>query len=49
MVRRAIAQGGGWRELVPGEVAEYIIAKQLDERFRREFGLQALAMDAIVQ
>jgi hypothetical protein len=25
------------------------MAKRLDERFRREFGLQALAMDTIVK
>jgi nicotinamide-nucleotide adenylyltransferase len=49
MVRRAMAQGDGWRAWVPGEVAEYIAAKKLDERFRREFGLQTLAMDAIIQ
>ena len=49
MVRRAMARGDGWRALVPGEVADYITARQLDERFRREFGLQTLAMDAIIQ
>ena len=49
MVRRTMARGDGWQNLVPGEVAEYITDRQLDERFRREFGLQALAMDAIVQ
>ena len=49
MVRRAMARGDTWRALVPGEIADYITARQLDERFRREFGLQALAMDAIVQ
>jgi nicotinamide-nucleotide adenylyltransferase len=49
MVRREMARGGGWRALVPGEVADYIASRRLDERFRREFGLQTLAMDAIVQ
>ena len=49
MVRRAMARGDGWRALVPGEVADYITARQLDDRFRREFGLQTLAMDAIIQ
>jgi len=49
MVRRAMAQGDDWRALVPGKVAEYITAKKLDERFRREFGLQTLAMDTIIQ
>jgi nicotinamide-nucleotide adenylyltransferase len=49
MVRRAMAQGDGWQTLVPDEVADYITARQLDERFRREFGLQTLAMDAIMR
>lgn len=48
MVRRAMARGGDWHDLVPKEVADYIAAKQLDERFRREFGLQTLALDANV-
>jgi nicotinamide-nucleotide adenylyltransferase len=45
MVRKEMACGDGWRELVPDEVADYIATRQLDDRFRREFGLQALAMD----
>ena len=45
MVRKEMARGNGWRELVPDEVADYIVTRQLDDRFRREFGLQALAMD----
>jgi nicotinamide-nucleotide adenylyltransferase len=49
MVRREMAQGDSWRALVPEEIADYIMAKRLDERFRREFGLQALAMDTIVK
>ena len=49
MVRRAMAQGDGWCVLVPDKVAEYITDRKLDERFRREFGLQTLAMDAIIQ
>jgi nicotinamide-nucleotide adenylyltransferase len=48
MVRREMARGDGWRELVPAEVAGYIAAGKLDERFRREFGLQTLAMDTII-
>lgn len=48
MVRRTMARGGDWRDLVPKEVADYITARQLDERFRREFGLQTLALDANV-
>jgi len=43
MVRREMACGEGWRGLVPAEVAAYITANGLDERFRREFGLQTLA------
>jgi nicotinamide-nucleotide adenylyltransferase len=46
MVRREMARGGAWRDLVPREVADYIAAGRLDERFRREFGLQTLALDA---
>jgi nicotinamide-nucleotide adenylyltransferase len=49
MVRREMARGDGWRELVPEDVANYLAARRLDERFRREFGLQTLALDAIVQ
>lgn len=49
MVRREMARGDGWRALVPPEVADYITARQLDERFRREFGLQTLALDVIVR
>ncbi|MBN1138819.1 MAG: hypothetical protein JXM73_19700 [Anaerolineae bacterium] len=48
MVRRAMARGDGWRALVPGEVADYITVRQLDARFRREFGLETLAIEAIV-
>jgi nicotinamide-nucleotide adenylyltransferase len=47
MVRREMARGDGWRDLVPKETADYIAARRLDERFRREFGLQTLALDAI--
>ena len=48
MVRREMARGDGWRKMVPTEIAEYIVTRRLDERFRREFGLQTLALDAIV-
>jgi nicotinamide-nucleotide adenylyltransferase len=44
-VRRAMAKGEDWRELVPSAVAEYIEAHGLDVRFRREFGLETLAAD----
>jgi nicotinamide-nucleotide adenylyltransferase len=46
LVRREMARGSGWRDLVPQEVADYIAARQLDDRFRREFGLKTLALDA---
>jgi nicotinamide mononucleotide adenylyltransferase len=49
MVRREMAQGDSWRALVPEEIVNYITANHLDERFRREFGLQTLAMDTIVK
>ena len=49
MVRREMARGEGWRQLVPVEVADYITVHQLDERFRREFGLQTLALDTIIE
>ena len=49
MVRREMARGDGWRKLVPAEVADYILTRQLDERFRREFGLQTLALEAMVR
>ncbi|MBI1879004.1 MAG: hypothetical protein HYR94_12435 [Chloroflexi bacterium] len=48
MVRRAMARGDGWQNLVPPEIADYLTARQLDERFRREFGLQTLALDAML-
>jgi len=48
-VRHALACGYGWQELVPPPVAEYILENQLDQRFRREFGLEALAQKTIIQ
>lgn len=45
-VRREMARGEGWRSLVPPEVAEYILEHDLDRRFRSEFGLEILALDA---
>ncbi len=43
MVRRAMAEGGPWWEMVPDAVAALIRDNGLDERFRREFGLATLA------
>jgi nicotinamide-nucleotide adenylyltransferase len=48
MVRREMARGDGWRDMVPPKVVDYIAARRLDERFRREFGLQTLALDAML-
>ncbi|HDQ70863.1 MAG TPA: hypothetical protein ENN19_02070 [Chloroflexi bacterium] len=47
MVRREMAKGDGWRELVPQTIGDYIADGQLDERFRHEFGLQVLATDVM--
>jgi len=49
MVRKAMAQGGTWQALVPDEVGKYLAARRLDERFRREFGLQTLALDTFIE
>ena len=49
MVRKKMARGDGWQDLVPKQIADYITTKHLDERFRREFGLQTLALDVIVE
>jgi nicotinamide-nucleotide adenylyltransferase len=48
LVRREMARGDDWRRLVPEEVANYLVTRRLDERFRREFGLETLALDAII-
>ncbi len=48
-VRKAMAQGGDWQRLVPDEVGNYLAVRQLDERFRREFGLHTLALDTIIE
>ncbi len=42
-VRYDMARGGDWEKLVPEQVADYIKQNGLDERFRREFGLETLA------
>ena len=48
MVRQEMARGGDWQALVPPEIAHYILENQLDERFRREFGLETLALETVV-
>ncbi|HLD07361.1 MAG TPA: adenylyltransferase/cytidyltransferase family protein [Candidatus Nanoarchaeia archaeon] len=43
MVRMAMAQGDGWKGMVPPVVAEYLDSRGLAARFRTEFGLETLA------
>lgn len=43
LVRLRMARGENWQELVPPVIVEYLTKNKLDERFRREFGLQTLA------
>jgi nicotinamide-nucleotide adenylyltransferase len=45
-VRRAMARGDDWRPLVPPGVARLLEEGGLVERFRRDFGLETLALDA---
>lgn len=42
-VRREMAKGDGWLDMVPPGVGRYIVGRGLDARFRREFGLETLA------
>lgn len=49
MVRTAMAQGDGWKEMVPAIIADYIQNNKLDQRFRKEFGLEAQAIETIVE
>ncbi len=49
MVRRTMAQGDSWQDLVPPEIAAYLIENGLDHRFRKEFGLQTLAQSTIIK
>ncbi len=46
VVRREMARGEDWRALVPDPIAAYIEERRLDRRFRTEFGLETLALDA---
>lgn len=44
MVRAEMARGGdAWKAFVPKEAADYICRNKLDERFRKEFGLETLS------
>lgn len=44
LVRVAMAQGDDWKKMVPKETVTYLESKGLVERFRKEFGLETLAM-----
>lgn len=51
MVRAMMARGERserWQDWVPARCVEYIESRGLDERFRREFGLQTLAMETVI-
>jgi nicotinamide-nucleotide adenylyltransferase len=48
MVRREMAKGDDWRDLLPPAVTRFILEKGLDQRFRQQFGLHTLAMEVIL-
>ena len=45
MVRRLMARGEQWRELVPPVIAGYLDANGLVDRFRAEFGDETIALE----
>ena len=45
-VRLELARGEAWRQLVPESVRRYITENALDRRFRAEFGLETLSLQA---
>lgn len=47
-VRVLMAKGEKWQDWVPERAVQFIEANKLDERFRREFGLETLAMTSIM-
>jgi len=49
MVRLAMAKGCEWKELVPEKITTYLVERGLDDRFRKEFGLQTLSQVTIIQ
>ena len=49
MARASMARGERWQDWVPARCVEYIESRGLDERFRREFGLQTLAMETVIE
>jgi nicotinamide-nucleotide adenylyltransferase len=42
-VRVEMARGNDWKEMVPKQVAKYIMDYNLDRRFRVEFGLETIS------
>ncbi|MFN2146138.1 MAG: hypothetical protein ACK2T7_12360 [Anaerolineales bacterium] len=48
MVRLAIARGEDWQAMLPESVADYLSQNQLDQRFRREYGLEMLAATTLI-
>ena len=48
-VRGMMAKGERWQDWVPERVAQYIQENKLDERFRREFGLETLAVQSVIK
>ncbi len=48
MVRLAIARGEDWQAMLPESVVDYLSQNQLDQRFRREFGLETLAANTLI-
>ncbi len=49
MVRAMMARGESWQAWVEERCVLYIQHKKLDQRFRREFGLETLALTTIVE
>ncbi len=49
MVRSMMARGERWQDWVEERCAQYIQQNKLDERFRKEFGLETLALTTVVE
>jgi nicotinamide-nucleotide adenylyltransferase len=49
MIRVAMARGERWQDGVPAKIARYIEENALDARFRREFGLETLALQTVLE
>jgi nicotinamide-nucleotide adenylyltransferase len=49
MVRTMMAKGELWQGWVPEKVASHIMDHGLDVRFRKEFGLETLALQTIIR